>query len=62
MQTYDRIVIIATVASHNQTRVGTGGPEATFSLIRSPQGGEWISAVVTVTVNKKNCGDAWGEL
>ena len=38
-----------------QTRVGS--PEATASLLRSPQGGEWIIAVV----NQKTYGDAWGE-
>ena len=39
-----------------QTRVGS--PEATASLLRSPQGGEWIIAVV----NQNICyGNAWGE-
>jgi hypothetical protein len=38
-----------------QTRVGS--PDATASLLWSPQGGEWIIAVV----NQKTYGDAWGE-
>ena len=49
------IIITRVLLLLKQTRVGS--PEATASLLRSPQGGEWIIAVV----NQKTYGDAWGE-
>ena len=49
------LLLLLLLLTVKQTRVGS--PEATASLLRSPQGGEWIIAVV----NQKTYGDAWGE-